>query len=68
MSGHFSEMMEEIGAKNNEIAKLRRPYRAVDGEDWDFIMGILGDGGRGRFWKAVLTEVRAALILERARD
>lgn len=56
----------EFGA--DEIERLRRPYRAVDAEDWKYIMDALGDGGRGRFWKAVLIEVRAALILERARD
>lgn len=44
-----------------EIERLRDPFRAVDAQDWEFVMGALPDGGRGRFWKAVLTEMRAAL-------
>jgi hypothetical protein len=45
----------------NDIAALRRPWRAVDDQDWNYIMSVIGDGGRDRFWKAVLTEMRTAL-------
>lgn len=52
----------------DEIERLRDPYRAVDDEDWQFIMSKLGNGGRGRFWKAVLTEVRGALEPKENRE
>jgi hypothetical protein len=45
----------------DEIERLRLPFRAADNEDWAFLMERLGDGGRGRFWKAVFTEFRAAM-------
>ena len=45
--------------KDNE--RLRAPWRAVDAVDWDYVMGSLGHGGRDRFWKEVLTEMRRAL-------
>lgn len=48
-------------AAATEIEKLRLPFRAVDAEDWAFLMERLGDGGRGRFWKSVFAELRAAL-------
>lgn len=44
-----------------DAERLRKPWQAVDAMDWDFVIGALSDGGRGRFWKAVLTEMRAAL-------
>jgi hypothetical protein len=45
--------------KDNE--RLRKPWRAVDDRDWQYIASIIPDGGRGRFWKSVLAEMRAAL-------
>lgn len=58
----------DLEATIQEISDLRHSFRAVDDEDWDYLLSTLSLGGRGRFWKAVLTEARAALILERARD
>lgn len=51
-----------IDALVEETERLRHPWRAVDDMDWDFIMSTLGYGGRERFWRAVLTEMRDALI------
>ncbi len=46
----------------NEIERLRHPWRAVDNQDWDYLLKTaLGYGGRDKFWRAVLTEMRAAL-------
>lgn len=45
----------------DEIERLRAPWHAVDNEDWRYIVGLIPDGGRGRFWKAVLYDMRAAL-------
>lgn len=43
------------------LRALRRAFRAVDDQDWQYIVSVIPDGGRGRFWKAVLGEARAAL-------
>jgi hypothetical protein len=40
---------------------LLNPWRAVDDQDWDYLLGLIPDGGRGRFWKAVFAEQRAAI-------
>lgn len=50
-----------------EMAKLRRPWRAVDAQDWQYINSVIPDGGRGRFWKQVLAEMRVALGAEETR-
>lgn len=47
--------------KAAEIDRLRAPWRAVDDQDWDYILGAIGHGGRDQFWRAVLIEMRAAL-------
>jgi hypothetical protein len=36
-------------------------FRNADDSDWDHLFVMLHDTGRGRFWKAVLTEMRALL-------
>lgn len=41
-----------------QLAELREAFRAVDQHDWDYLYQCLGDGGRGRFWKAVFDEFR----------
>lgn len=54
--------LEETVARHAvTIMQLRNPWRAVDGQDWDYLFSVIPDGGRGRFWKAVLTEMRTAL-------
>jgi len=47
----------------NEIERLRTPFRSVDNQDWEYLLNehALGDGGRDRFWKTVLREMRDAL-------
>lgn len=53
--------IEEHRALRDEIKRLRHPYRAVDDLDWQHLAMMLPDSGHGRFWKAVMAEVRAAL-------
>lgn len=48
-------------ALEGEIKQLRAPFRSCDDQDWQYIASVIPDGGRGRFWKAVLGEMRAAL-------
>lgn len=45
----------------DEIERLRHPFRNADGLDWEHLFRMLPDSGHGKFWKAVLTEARAAL-------
>jgi hypothetical protein len=42
-------------------ANLAKPFRAVDDQDWVFLIDLIPDGGRGRFWKAVFSELRPLL-------
>lgn len=35
--------------RDAEIERLRAPFRAVDAQDWDYIMSAVGWGGRARF-------------------
>jgi hypothetical protein len=41
--------------------ELRHAFRNADESDWRHLFAVVPDTGRGRFWKAVFTEVRAAL-------
>jgi len=45
----------------SEIERLRRPFRNADKRDWDLLFRMLPDSGYGRFWKAVLIEMKHAL-------
>jgi hypothetical protein len=44
-----------------EIERLRHPFRNADKLDWEHLFKMLPDSGHGKFWKAVLTEAKAAL-------
>lgn len=46
-----------------DVTLLRSPFRNADQKDWEWLMERLGDGGHGKFWKAVMTEIRGALDL-----
>lgn len=43
------------------IAELEAPYRNADALDWEQLFQMLPDSGHGKFWKAVMAEVRATL-------
>jgi hypothetical protein len=49
-----------------EIERLRAAFRHADQMDWDYLYERVGDGGRGRFWKAVFNDFRAALSASQA--
>jgi hypothetical protein len=53
---------ERLADAQEQIRRLRAPWRDVDDTDWDYIADRIGDSGRARFWKAVWTEMRAALV------
>lgn len=52
---------QPAGAVPESLRALSEAFRYVDQQDWDFLYERLGDGGRGRFWKAVFGEVRPLL-------
>ena len=41
--------------------ELRRAFRNANESDWQHLFAVLPDTHRGWFWKAVMTEARAAL-------
>lgn len=53
--------IQEHRALRDEIKKLRHPFRSVDDLDWQHLNMMLPESGHGRFWKAVLAELRVAL-------
>jgi len=60
--GHYSECSTPLYATPEAAeAKLRHPFRNVDESDWHHLFAVLPDTARGKFWKAVFTEARAAL-------
>jgi hypothetical protein len=52
---------DRVSALEAEIERLQHPWRAVDDQDWNYVLAALNDSGRGRFWKAVLRQMRTAL-------
>ena len=61
-----SGVLRELGARGFAIvpiadARLRQAFRNADSLDWEHLFRMLPDSGHGKFWKAVLTEARAAL-------
>ena len=41
---------------------MTRHFRNADDKDWDHLFRMLPDSGHGKFWKAVMTSVRAELM------
>lgn len=44
-----------------DVERLRHPFRNADALDWEHLFKMLPDSGHGQFWKAALTEAKAAL-------
>jgi hypothetical protein len=57
----IDRLSRQLAEAQGEVERLRLPWRAVDGMDWEYIFSSIGYGGRDRFWRAVLTEMRANL-------
>lgn len=64
LCARIAEVERERETNRQECERLTDPWRCVDGHDWDYLFSLIPDGGRGRFWKAVFTEFRAALVKE----
>jgi hypothetical protein len=42
----------------DEVATILNALSAADEQDFDYLASRLGDGGRDRFWKAVISYLR----------
>lgn len=42
------------------VRTLRSPFRNADDRDWDYLFTMIPDSGHGRFWIAVMVEMRGA--------
>ena len=45
----------------DRVEAVARAFRNADGLDWNWLNNQIGDSGHGKFWKAIMAEVRAAL-------
>ncbi len=61
MASVGQNLFDEMVRRRHRQQDLAGPFRAVDDQDWDYLIGCLGDGGRGRFWKAIFAELRPLL-------
>jgi len=59
--GYDDAVEKTITTQAAEIERLRGAFRAVDAQDWEYLEKQLGNGGQDRFWKAVFSDIRAAL-------
>lgn len=41
---------------------FKRALRNADDKDWEQLFKMIPDSGHGKFWKAVMTEIRAAMM------
>lgn len=57
----IDRLSRQLAEARAEVERLRHPWRAVDGMDWEYLFSTIGWGGRDRFWREVLTEMRAEL-------
>lgn len=48
-----------------EAAQVLTALSAVDEQDLDFLLSRLGDGGRDRFWKQVIADLRPVFMNQR---
>lgn len=47
---------------------MRALFRSVDDDDWNWLLSHLNDGGRARFWKAIIADMRGALAVSRTHQ
>lgn len=57
------QKMQEVERLELHLRLLRHPFRNADSKDWGHLMQMIPDSGHGKFWKAVMTEMRGALDL-----
>lgn len=61
MQSEGQRFFEKLVDHKHRQQDLAAPFRAVDDQDWEFLLSLIPDGGRGRFWKAVFAELRPLL-------
>jgi hypothetical protein len=59
--GYRTVALREIEGRLSRLHRIEHAMKAVDDQDWDYLKSKLGDGGRDRFWKEVIRDLRVAL-------
>lgn len=57
--------LREMERRLNSYDKILEAVRPVDDQDWEYLLSLIPDGGRGRFWKSVIASLRPTLKSER---
>lgn len=65
VEGMTSYTCDMFALAATEIRRLREPFRHADDMDWDQLFKMLPDSGHGKFWKAVMKEMRVALAVSK---
>ncbi len=56
-----TDALHRIERRLGRFWEVEQAMRSVDNQDWEYLLGLLGEGGRDRFWKEVLRDLRKAL-------
>lgn len=57
----MSKPRNRIDGRLEKLHKIELATLAVDDQDWDYLVSKLGYGGRDRFWRSVIENLRPAL-------
>jgi hypothetical protein len=57
----FDKAFNEINYHLNKLQDIQNALVFADYEDWEYLVSKLGDGGRDKFWKVQIQELRMAL-------
>ena len=53
--------LKEIERRLNKLHRIEEIFCCADDQDWEYLLSRIGDGGRDRFWKSIITDLRPAL-------
>jgi hypothetical protein len=53
--------LREMERRLNQFDKIKTALDPVDNQDWEYLLSLIPDGGRGRFWKTVIADFRSAV-------
>jgi hypothetical protein len=59
---------ERFNALRARVERLEGAWQNVDDQDWEYLLSLIGDGGRARFWKDVFAKWRTALTEKEPRE
>lgn len=58
LEGKLTAALPHLSRGESELVEA---FGMTDDQDWEYLLSLIPDGGRGRFWKAVIAETRQAL-------